>query len=535
MRGGRRRLPGRSDRSPASSRRSCRATARSRCGSCSTSRRSRKRVVVTATRTEAPAGQVGASVTDVHGRGSRTAPQTPLVADLLRAHAGRDGRRAPAAPGAVTSLFVRGGESNYNKVLLDGIPLNEPGRHVQLQQPDDRQPRAHRDRARRAVGAVRIRCDGERRAAVHQARRAGRDEPAARDVLVRRRHATTRCARGAAVSGARARSTTPSARRASTPTTACRTTSSRTRRCRRTSASRSSDTATLRFIGRGELERVGTPGQTAFGRPDLDAFFERHDGVGGVTFDQQVERRRSAARVVLAGRVESAVDEPRSPIRRTRRASRTASRRFEFSDFLYDSRTNLRRHHASYQADWRLATDASAHGDQLLTLLADWDGERATLEDRLAGTPTPRVARQLRRRRFSTRRCGRACSSRLARRVEHNESFGTAVVPRGSIVYVVHAAAGRRSARPRCKASAGLGIKEPTMLQSFSLSPFFRGNPDLEPERSRTRRGRHRAAPRRRPRADRRSPGSTTDYQQPHLDAHDELRPRSRRSTSTSG
>ena len=30
-------------------------------------------------------------------------------------------------PGALTSLFVRGGESDYNKVLLDGVPLNEPG------------------------------------------------------------------------------------------------------------------------------------------------------------------------------------------------------------------------------------------------------------------------------------------------------------------------------------------------------------------------------------------------------------------------
>ena len=29
--------------------------------------------------------------------------------------------------GAVASLFLRGGESNYTKVLLDGIPLNEPG------------------------------------------------------------------------------------------------------------------------------------------------------------------------------------------------------------------------------------------------------------------------------------------------------------------------------------------------------------------------------------------------------------------------
>src|SRR5204862_1798058 len=49
-----------------------------------------------------------------------------FVADLLMATPGsmlvRNG-----GPGAVTSLFVRGGESDYNKVLLDGVPLNEPG------------------------------------------------------------------------------------------------------------------------------------------------------------------------------------------------------------------------------------------------------------------------------------------------------------------------------------------------------------------------------------------------------------------------
>ena len=29
--------------------------------------------------------------------------------------------------GNLTGVFVRGGESTYNKVLLDGMPLNEPG------------------------------------------------------------------------------------------------------------------------------------------------------------------------------------------------------------------------------------------------------------------------------------------------------------------------------------------------------------------------------------------------------------------------
>jgi outer membrane receptor protein involved in Fe transport len=38
----------------------------------------------------------------------------------------------------------------------------------------------------------------------------------------------------------------------------------------------------------------------------------------------------------------------------------------------------------------------------------------------------------------------------------------------------------------RLHAAAGLGIKEPTILQSFSTSPYFLGNPNLLPERSRS-------------------------------------------------
>ena len=84
-----------------------------------------EQIVVSATRTEAPAGQVAASMTtfdadDISRR------QEPLLADLLREAPGVAVVRT-GAPGGVTSLFVRGGESNYTKVLLDGIPLNEPG------------------------------------------------------------------------------------------------------------------------------------------------------------------------------------------------------------------------------------------------------------------------------------------------------------------------------------------------------------------------------------------------------------------------
>jgi len=82
-------------------------------------------IVVSATRTDAPASQVATSAT-VFDRADLERRQFPMLGDLLRAAPGTT-VVATGAPGGVTSLFVRGGESNYTKVLLDGVPLNEPG------------------------------------------------------------------------------------------------------------------------------------------------------------------------------------------------------------------------------------------------------------------------------------------------------------------------------------------------------------------------------------------------------------------------
>jgi vitamin B12 transporter len=243
-----------------------------------------------------------------------------------------------------------------------------------------------------------------------------------------------------------------------------------------------SDSATLRVIARAELEKTGTPGATAFGRPDLDAYFKRHDGVGGVSFDQQLgpTLRQRATYSLSASNQQSTnliADPPYTP------SYGNSTAPFPSSDYLYDTLNSLKRHHASYQADWRLANDSS-HGSQLLTLLADWDGERADLEDRLYATLTSPS-----RNNFGWSAQHQAVWQRIfvtaGGRVEHNASFGTSAVPRGSIAAVVHASTGALG-DTTVRANAGLGIKEPTLVQSFSLSPFSRGNPDLRPEHSRT-------------------------------------------------
>ncbi len=82
-------------------------------------------VVVTATATPDVASQAGASV-DFLDSDQLTLLNPPAAADALSyipgAIVNTSGRR-----GGQASLFVRGGESSYNKVLIDGVPVNDPG------------------------------------------------------------------------------------------------------------------------------------------------------------------------------------------------------------------------------------------------------------------------------------------------------------------------------------------------------------------------------------------------------------------------
>jgi vitamin B12 transporter len=82
-------------------------------------------VVVSATATPATAEQTGTSV-GVLTSDQLTAINPIAAPDALLYIPGAiistAGRR-----GNISSLFVRGGESNYNKVLVDGVPVNDPG------------------------------------------------------------------------------------------------------------------------------------------------------------------------------------------------------------------------------------------------------------------------------------------------------------------------------------------------------------------------------------------------------------------------
>ena len=82
-------------------------------------------VVVSATRTPVPGEAAGADVDSLSG--AQLASTRPTAAsDAVRFLPGAV-VNAAGQRGGLTSLFVRGGESRYNKVIVDGVTINEPG------------------------------------------------------------------------------------------------------------------------------------------------------------------------------------------------------------------------------------------------------------------------------------------------------------------------------------------------------------------------------------------------------------------------
>jgi vitamin B12 transporter len=63
-------------------------------------------------------------------------------------------------------------------------------------------------------------------------------------------------------------------------------------------------------------------------------------------------------------------------------------------------------------------------------------------------------------------------------RVDDNENFGTEVSPRGSVAFLI------KETGTKVRGGVGRGIKEPTIIENFGLGTFAVGNPDLKPEES---------------------------------------------------
>jgi vitamin B12 transporter len=429
----------------------------------------RESVLVAATRGEAAASTLGSSVTLVD-REQIAERESPDLVHLLEEVPGVAVTRAGGV-GRQSSLFVRGGESRFARVLVDGVPVNEPGG---LHSWGTQMP-LELERIEIVRGAASSLYGTDALAGVVQlvTRRAALGEaPSAHAEIEGGGFAWRRGSLGSSGRASRfdwntglLRLTTDNEQ----PNSAFRQTAGAL------SAGLTLDSSTeARLVARLESSTGGTPGQTAYARPDLDARYERDD----LVLSTRLRHVRGAAvhelHLGFSDTDQPSFNPEDSGPYRPRSGDREVP--FDFFDFPNPEpfQNTSRRLLGSYQAE------VQARGRHLVTAGADVEHETGT-----AGR-APEIIEPTRTNvgAFLQDRVtlGARAFLTVGGRVERNASYGTAVVPRASIALRLRGGDDATTLR----ASGGAGIKEPTFFESFGVSFYAKGNPDLKAERSRT-------------------------------------------------
>ena len=430
----------------------------------------REQVLVTATRGEAALSTLGTSAsTWDRDRIAERAPSSFL--QLLQEVPGVATARAGGA-GLQASAFLRGGESRAARILVDGVPVNQPGGSfdfgsllpLELERVEVVRGAASSLYGTDALaGVIQVftrRAEAGEGVALRAEGEAGRFDERRFQGGASGNHGRLDWSAGVV------RFTTDNQE----PNSAFEETAGAA-----TLGLRLDDRTQLRFVARGEDSSVGTPGASAFGRPDLDASFDRNDLVLGAEVRNAGPRVAHNLRVGYARTDQLSKDPLDSGAWVPAYGGLVGP--FPVSDFPnpegFQNRTA--RLSASYQAQ------ASLGARHLLTAGAEVERETGELGDRSEDLLEPSrtnagvyVQDQL--------LLGSRAHLTAGGRIERNGSFGWRAVPRAALALQLRD--GRDATTLR--ASAGMGIKEPNFFESYGISFFAQGNPDLKPERSRT-------------------------------------------------
>ncbi len=429
-----------------------------------------ERVVVSATRGEATLSTLGVSafVLEREQIDDRAAPSLmPLLQDVpgvATARAGQTGQQG--------SAFIRGGESRYARVMVDGVPVNQPGGAYdfgaalpfELERVEVVRGAASSLYGTDALaGVVSLET---RRARVGESPSL-RAEGEGGSFDWRRFLGATSGARGAFDWNAGAQRLTTDNE---APNSAFEQTAAAL-----SAGLKLDDRTHARAVVRFDDSTVGTPGPTAFGPPDLDASFERDDFVLSATlrrdhvrFSQQLRVGYSRTDQLSLNPVDSGCYVPEWEGQQGA---------FPICDFPnpdgFQNQTD--RLAAGYQAD------VSVGARQLLTAGAEIEHETGALGNRSGDLLRPErtsYGAYLQDRVL----LGARAYLTLGGRIERNGSYGTRAVPRAALAVRVREGENATTLR----ASGGMGIKEPSFFESYGESFFAQGNPDLDPERSTT-------------------------------------------------
>ena len=428
-----------------------------------------EQVVVTAERGDTPLANVGMSVTVLDAE-RITSRQASTFLDLLQevpgVHVARTG-----GVGRQGSTFVRGGDSNYTRVLVDGIPVNEAGGQYDLGAAvplDIGSVEIVRGAASALYGTDAL------AGVVHVITRRGAGAPSVRGSA---EAGSTSWRRGeAGFSGSRheldwSAGVTHTSTDGDVPNGSFEQTGAALSiGWAPTSATR------LRAVGRWNDAEAGTPGQTVLGQSDLDATLERATRVAGVTLSHEAGSVVHTARVGVADSAELSLNPLDSGEWTPRFGGAVGS--YPFTDFPNPAgyQNDTTRVSLGYQAEM---APLRRH---VVSVGVDVEHERGELGTRGAGALLSPTRTNFGLYGQDRVLLGSRAFLTVGARVERNDSFGTRVVPRASLAVRL------REGTPATtlKGSAGLGIKEPSFDESFGTSEFALGNPDLDPERSRT-------------------------------------------------
>lgn len=415
-------------------------------------------LVVTASPTPRAAGDVARFVTVLEGEVLRAQGLTS-VADALRAVPGVTVVQGGSF-GAVTSVFLRGGESDHVQVLVDGVPVNQPGGSFDfsgLFLDNVERIEVVRGPASSLYGSDAM------AGVIHVITRTGRGSPSG-EVSLRGGSFSRREASARAEGGGSVASWSASVARLRTDGVYARNSGFENRvasaHVRLAPDPETRASVALRLAER--THRFPTDGSGAV--TDANAFTFGDEASVALTVTRalsaRLELRGSVAMAQTDGGTDDQPDSPADTL----------------GTYAFTSLDHMRRTVADLRAHLTLP-----HG--LATFGAELEEQRQRSFSEVASQWGPSVGRseygrENRAAFVHLTGAGKAFSFAAGSRLEDNERFGRFASWNAEVGW-------RPAARTRLRAAAGRGMKEPTFFENFARG-WVQGNPDLLPERSRS-------------------------------------------------
>jgi len=453
-------------------------------------------MVVSATKTEARTGETPASAFIISANELLLTQRVNLF-DALRLSPGvtvaQTGRR-----GGATSLFVRGGKSDYTKVLIDGVPVNEAGGSYDLADlTTDNAARV--ELVRGSQGAI-YGSDAMTGVLQFFTHRGSTSTPEFEFAGEGGSFAFNR--QFARMSGANGGFDY------SLSFTHLRTDG----RDRNDDYQNRIATANLGYVfntrtqirmtARNEKSGLGVPGATARLFPDPDERAKRRRIATGFRLDDQTTKNwRQSLSFAYSESNYLSFDPVAQDLTKSNTPIDTGAAFNDFTDYFNN---HQRRRGLRYQTDMVLLTG------HFITAGIEYEQERAVLDSGFAGLNrvapmrtnagafiqdqfvySPRLLITVGVRIENNRASVPAGLSKIlgdlgAQPYTGKVGFGTEVMPKlGALLLIRRSGLQSRRGPTRLRVNYGEGIKAPTMIEAFSPNQFFLGNPALKPERSR--------------------------------------------------